>query len=332
MSELRAALLAAGIGDVAEVRAHPSPYRTSFPLERVEVTLADGEMLQLAWKRLDWDQLEPAAQVAKPRFLHDPEREPAVYASLLGAAPPGPPRYFGSVLEPQRHWLLVEWVEGRELYQVGERALWESAANWLGRFHVACEGAVESDADAARLLVHDAGFYRLWIERAREFAREPGAPPGRAEALDWLAERHGPVVEALLAEPRTVLHGEFYASNVLVADDLPERRVPPVDKPSPSGVAPIPRVAPVDWEVAAVGPGISDLAALVSGGWSERDRGAIAAAYASAAGATIERLDYARLQLAIQWLGWAPPSWRPPEEQQHDWLGEAVALAEGLDL
>ena len=43
-------------------------------------------------------------------------------------------------------------------------------------------------------------------------------------------------------------------------------------------------------------------------------------------------LDLARLQVAIQWLGWAPPEWEPPEGQRHDWLGEAVALAEGMEL
>jgi thiamine kinase-like enzyme len=93
-------------------------------------------------------------------------------------------------------------------------------------------------------------------------------------------------------------------------------------------------VAPVDWELAAAGPGLTDLAALVSG-WPDADRRAIAAAYADEPEipAFTERdLDLGRLQVAIQWLGWAPPEWEPPEGQQHDWLGEALALAEGLGL
>jgi thiamine kinase-like enzyme len=90
-------------------------------------------------------------------------------------------------------------------------------------------------------------------------------------------------------------------------------------------------VAPVDWEVAAVGPGLTDLAALV-GGWSDQGREAIAAAYASVADASLASLDYARLQLALKWLGWAPPSWTPPEGQRHDWLVEALELAERLGL
>jgi Phosphotransferase enzyme family len=306
---LEQALVSVGIEGLAEVRREPSPYRTSFPLEQVEATLASGEVLSLAWKRLDREELEPIAQAAKPAFLQDPAREPAVYSSLLAAAPPGPPRYFGSVQEPGRHWLFVEWVEGRELYQVGERELWEAAARWLGRFHAAMADEAERHAAEAHLVVHDAAYYRHWVQRAQEFAGDQ--PQDRAKAIARLAECHDPVIEALTAEPDTILHGEFYASNVLVTDT---------------------RVAPVDWEVAGLGPGLTDLAALVSGGWSQADREAIAGAYATAADASLANLDYARLQLAIQWLGWAPPSWEPPEGQRQDWLAEALELAERLGL
>jgi len=313
---LQRLLAAAGKPAAREVRRRPSEYRTSFPLEELELELEDGSSPRLAFKRLAWEELDEGARLAKPRFLHDPRREPAVYASVLAPAGLGAPRYWGSVVEPERrrHWLFVEWVEGRELYQVGELTLWEEAARWLARVHAELGKDVERHAAAGCLLDHDAGFYRRWIERAREFARAPGQPPSRARAVDWLGERHEPVVEALLALPRTVLHGEFYASNVLIADDT----------------AP-PRVAPVDWELAAVGPGLTDLAALVSGDWSDADRHALAAAY-GAAGASLEGLEAARLQLAIQWLGWASPEWVPPAGQRHDWLGEATALAEGLDL
>jgi thiamine kinase-like enzyme len=303
---LEQALGSVGLELAGAVGRRPSPYRTSFPIEELRFELAGRGPVRVGFKRLDWDLLEPTAQIAKPRFLHDPEREPEVYRGLLPQAPAGPPEFFGSVLEADRHWLFVEWVEGRELFQVGERELWEEAARWLGRFHVAMAPERERHRGEARLLDHDAAFYRRWIERAREFAPD-------AKAIEWLAARHEQVVEALLAQPRTVVHGEFYASNVLVGEQ---------------------RVAPVDWELAAVGAGLSDLAALVSG-WPEDDRNEIAAAYASAPGLppfSRRDLDLARLQVAIQWLGWAPPEWEPPEGQRHDWLGEAIALAEELEL
>jgi len=320
---LERALASAGFELAGSVERRPSPYRTSFPIEELRVELAGRGPLRLGFKRLDWEELEPEAQLAKPRFLHDPEREAAVYRSLLAQVPPGPPEFFAAALDETRHWLFVEWVEGRELFQVGERALWEEAARWLARFHVAMAPELDRHRREGRLIDHDAGFYRRWIERAAEFATGPGGES--AAAVAWLRERHEPVIEALLTLPRTVLHGEFYASNVLVAADF--------DHP-PVGTESDPRVAPVDWELAAAGPGLTDLAALI-GGWPAADREALAAAYAGEPGIppfTPRALDLARLQVAIQWLGWAPPEWEPPEEQRHDWLAEAVAIAEGLGL
>ena len=313
---LEQALASVGLARPRQIERRPSEYRTSFPLEKLEVELEDGARVVLAFKRLAWDELDEQARLAKPKFLHDPRREPAVYASVLEPAALGAPRYRGSLveLERQRCWLFVEWVEGRELYQVGELALWEEAARWLARLHADLGPEVDRHAVAGRLIDHDAAFYRRWIERAREFSRMPGSLPSQAREVDWLCERHEPVVEALLALPRTVIHGEFYASNVLVATDAAR-----------------PRVAPVDWELAAVGPGLTDLAALLSGEWPDRDRRALARAYADT-GASVDGLEFARLQLAIQWLGWAPPQWVPPEGQRYDWLGEAVALAQRLDL
>jgi len=310
---LRALLAERGVASPRTLRCRPSEYRTSFPLEELEVELEDGGELRLACKRLDWDGLDERGRLAKPRFLHDPGREPAVYATLLEPAGLGAPRYYGSVAEPERHWLFVEWVAGRELYQVGERELWEAAARWLASMHAGLAGGPERQS-AARLLDHDARFYRRWLERAREFARGDAEQASRTSEVEWLADRHEQVVEALLALPRTTIHGEFYASNVLVVTDTATLRV-----------------APVDWELAASGPGVTDLAALVSGGWADADRAAIVAAYEAGGGST-DGLDFARLQLAIQWLGWAPPQWVPPEGQRHDWLSEAMALAAGLGL
>jgi aminoglycoside phosphotransferase (APT) family kinase protein len=309
-AELRAALeeglASVGLDLVGEVERRPSPYRTSFPIEELRVELGGRGPATLACKRLGWEELEPAAQLAKPRFLHDPARELQAYRVLLPQAPAGPPEFFGAVEEGGRRWLFLEWVEGRELFQVGESELWEEAARWLARFHVSLAPRLDRCRREARLLEHDGGLYRRWMERAGELAADP-------KAVEWLAGRHEQVVEALLALPRTVIHGEFYASNVLVSDT---------------------RVAPVDWELAAAGPGLTDLAALVSG-WPDAGRQALVAAYASEPGVPpfSERdLAFARLQAAIQWLGWAPPEWEPPEEQRHDWLAEAVALAEGLGL
>jgi Ser/Thr protein kinase RdoA (MazF antagonist) len=317
---IEAALAERGLGPPREIRRRPSEYRTSFPLEELDLALEDGGELCLIFKDLAWAALDDVARLAKPAFLHDSLREPAVYASVLPLAGPGPPRFFGAAIDPaaDRHWLFIERVEGRELYQVGELNLWRAAAGWLGEMHSKLAGDLERHVERGRLIEYDEAYYRRWIERARELAAMPGQPRSRAEEVAWIAKRYDRVVEGLRDLPRTVLHGELYASNLIVADEQPEVRV-----------------CPVDWELAAAGPGLVDLAALVSGGWGEAEREAIVSAYRAGAKGfdfSADQLDLARLHLAVQWLGWAPPSWTPPEGQRHDWLGEALALAEGLGL
>jgi hypothetical protein len=92
--------------------------------------------------------------------------------------------------------------------------------------------------------------------------------------------------------------------------------------------------------MAGVGVGLMDLAALTSGKWAEDERTAIAMAYHSAmvpdyTWATpadfLTALDYCRLALAVQWLGWSP-DWSPPPEHKQDWLREAMRLTERLSL
>jgi hypothetical protein len=93
-------------------------------------------------------------------------------------------------------------------------------------------------------------------------------------------------------------------------------------------------------EMAAIGPGPIDLAALV-GGWGATERQRLATAYrrelaragttAPAPEALAADLSRSRLHLALQWLGWSS-EWRPPSEHAHDWVGEALMLTEELGL
>jgi thiamine kinase-like enzyme len=98
-------------------------------------------------------------------------------------------------------------------------------------------------------------------------------------------------------------------------------------------------VCPVDWEMAGIGPGALDLAALLSGNWTDGARLAMCCAYLQGRAGEgswdlselVEIVKWARLQLSLQWLGWAP-GWLPPPEHRRDWLGEALKLAEELGL
>jgi thiamine kinase-like enzyme len=86
-------------------------------------------------------------------------------------------------------------------------------------------------------------------------------------------------------------------------------------------------VAPVDWEMAGIGPGVLDVAALLSG-WGDEQRSAIVAGYGVV---PAEALAAARLHIAMQWLGWSP-GWTPPPEHARDWLAEALGAARELGI
>ena len=132
------------------------------------------------------------------------------------------------------------------------------------------------------------------------------------------------VARALADLPQTLIHGEMYPANVLV-----------VEGGESLGVY------PVDWEMAAIGPGVIDLAALVAG-WEEGHAASAASAYVEGlggdggpgsgdAGEIADDVLRGRLHLALQWLGWAE-GWTPPPEHANDWLGEALTVAGKLGL
>ena len=311
--------LAGRLGDrrIVAVSRSPSVYRTSAAIEDLHLALDDGSTLDLVFKDAGESALSEVARRAKPAALRDPLREIRVYQTILQRLDLGTAACYGAVVDRDRarFWLFLERVVGVELYQVGELDRWKDAARWLARMHAVALSRLP--ADDLPLVSYDGPFYRMWAARAREFA-----PPASASAVDSLAKRYEMVVERLLELPRTVLHGEFYASNILVA-----------------GTAAGTRVCPVDWEMAALGPGLVDLAALVSGRWDEQQRLQLVHAYHRALDSSgappleafLEALAHCRLHIAMQWLGWAR-DWSPPSEHANDWLGDALALADELRL
>jgi hypothetical protein len=265
----------------SDVRRRPFEYRSSAPIAELDVA---GRKLLV--KDLSQDSLSAAAQTARPDFLHDPTRELFVYRELLvGTGAPELVAY-----DEERGWLVIEKVDGVELYQVGELERWADVLTWLAGFHERFAATPHREP----LLRYDETFFRIWPERAQlELAR-----------YDEVAER-------LAQLPTTVVHGELYASNVLVAPG---------------------RVCPVDWELAGIGPGVLDVAALTIG-WPDEERSALVDAYRSALHdpPEPEDVDRAALQLAIQWLGWSA-EWTPPPEHARDWRAEIARLAERLGL
>jgi hypothetical protein len=278
----------------------PYAYRTSFPLDEALVRFPDGSQAMVLVKELSRSALDERGRRAKPDFVYDPLREIEVYTEILDDRELGTARCYGAVAVPEedRYLLFLEKVDGAELWQKGELEAWEGVARWAARLHRDVE-----PPKSPHLVRYDAEYLRQWIDRALSFW-------GGAE-LECIAASYDAVVERLAALPRVFVHGELYASNVLVSG---------------------PRVCAVDWEMAGVGPGVLDLAALASA-WGDEDVALLAGAYGDVLGRSVERedLDGARFHLAVQWLGWSR-EWTPPCEHATDWLGEAVRAAERLGL
>lgn len=313
---------------VAGMERWPSIYSTSFAIEELDVRLDDGTSLRLLFKDLSQEAMLESARRVKPAFLYDPMREIETYRTILESQGLGTAACYGAIVDHRagRYGLLLEKVRGVELRRVGDLATWQKVARWLAAMHARFTGETGRLAGAARLLRYDADFYRLWIQRARTArGRAESSQPGAVRSgMERLARRYDRVVERLAALPATFIHGEFYASNVLVHET--EGKL---------------RVCPVDWEMAAVGPGPIDLAALAAGGWNAVEKKALALDYHAALAPgdgwppALEEfltvLDYCRLHLAVQWLGWAS-GWSPPPKHTQDWLGEALSLAKKLEL
>lgn len=309
----------------------PSAYRSSFALENVDVELSTGDSLRLVFKDLGPNALSEAGREAKPPFLLSPSREIEVYRKILGRYGISAPTCYGAVLEParDRYWLFLERVPGVELYQVGDIEVWRAAARWLARTHATLARQATRLSLEVPLLRYDRRYYETWAHRAT------AALSGRSRVADatgshlllqWIQERHPELVSRLLDLPRTVIHGEFYPSNVLV-------------RLEGQGAS----LWAIDWDMAAVGPALVDLASLSGGKWIEAERSAMTQAYweqstrmdgapcSSSFDGLLASVQLCRLHLAIKWLGWSG-SWTPPPQQAHDWMTEAIHLIERVDL
>jgi hypothetical protein len=113
---------------VTAVRELPAPATTSYALRRLLLDLADGRRLDVLLKHFD---VSPhAAEFALGRGA----RERYVYETVLAGRDLGTPELYGVVWdEPSgRHWLLLEFLQGRTLRQAPLED-WIAAAGWLGR-------------------------------------------------------------------------------------------------------------------------------------------------------------------------------------------------------
>ncbi len=321
---------------VRHLHRRRSTYSSSYTIENLEVQLDHGKCLSLVFKDLSPGSILKTAQQIRPWFMYHPQREIETYHSILSSQRLGTPLCYGAVQRPeiQRYWLFLERVDGPLLWQAGRIDTWKHAARWLARLHsrfLAEKGSPQAaDLNGCRawprsLLRYDYQHCMRWMTRAENFLSRRGAGlDGLHRQFARLAGKYELVVKRLLSLPQAFIHGEFYPSNVLLRGRTGTKRV-----------------CPIDWEVAALGPSLIDLAALTSGTWTPPERKILIEAYRETLEShngwpppldqLLQLVDVCRLHLAVQWLGWAA-DWSPPQTHAQNWLNEALRLADHLSI
>ena len=272
---------------IAAIRRERFPFIGSYDCDAVSVELHGGERLSLFFKDYGYSRLSK----------DDPDdrrvRELRVYRDLLASAELGTPRYYGSLWDETRgrYWLLLELVEGTVVEEADAR-LGPAAAAWLARLQSHFLRHPERLERCEFLIRHDAAFFRSKAESAlRDVARLSSASAPRLAAV---LARYDRAVDLVASQPRSLVHGGYIPWHVLVVGD---------------GEAP--RVCAVDWELAAHGATLYDLA-YFSDGVADPVREQIWQAYREAASqhdvpvpdaTEMQRvIDCIRLHRILDWL------------------------------
>jgi thiamine kinase-like enzyme len=309
-------------GAIVALDRSSSQYASTAPLEDLRVVMADGTRLDVVFKNLSPSAIPESRRQAKPTFLRDPLREITAYRVWSKVPRFAMAECYGAIVdvERERYWLFLEKLRAHELYTVGDFEAWKEVARWLARMHADGEPRRQM-SPSNRWIKYDARYFRSWAPRAKRYCCTSASPPSSTQisSLSDLIANYEPVVSRLAALPVTFIHGEFYASNILISGDGLSRRI-----------------RPIDWEMAGIGTGLIDLAALTSGRWTTGQREEMAAAYFEALDehgksafasweAFLLSVDDCRLHLALQWLGWSR-NWIAPPEHAYNWLNEALLL------
>ena len=230
-----------GYAPVASVNRRPSDASTSYRSEVITIRLADGACHRLFLKDFGSTRLpkgEPAARRS---------RELLVYERLLVGAEVGTPAYLGHLWDERegRFWLLLELVEGSPLRHEPFEC-WLAAAAWLGWMQGRLRGRRRELESCTVLERHDQSFFASTVAAALSAVSEYRSDLG--EHLNAVLDGYGRLCRLMAAQAATLVHGSYRPANVLISR-------------ASAGL----RVCPIDWELAAFGSPLYDLAFIVDG-------------------------------------------------------------------
>lgn len=282
-------------GTVSVVERAPCVYSSFFPSEVVTCRLGDGGVRRFLCKYAS--DLDHHAHGHRGGVAYEAD----VYRLVLQPLGVSVPRFYGAYHDQpgDRLWMVVEFLDDSHwVDKTTDPHAMTLAAAWLAHFHTLGESRVR-EPRALPLVVYDAGYYQGWARRTAQFAtRWHGPYPW----LRHLCERFEQAFVHLLRSTQTVIHGEFYPTNVLYRTGT---------------------IYPVDWESAALGAGEIDLATLTED-WSDEVVAECTARYQQTRWPDGPPADFdqtlaaARLYLLFRWLG------DRPEVTDHDSAQQSI--------
>ena len=223
---------------VSLIERHVFDRATSYALELLRVHIGNAESVEVVVKDFGTSRLP------KDDPKRRAEREAAVYRELLTGSEVGTARLYGVLRHPVR--LVLEHVDGTNL-KYHDLETWIEAASWLGGFQAGMENRSEQVHRCRSLIRHDRAFFIGRVRAARTAIQTFGRDA--ANRLGALLDGYGRLIEMMVDQPETLVHGSFRPQNIIV---------------SKVGNAPV-RICPVDWELAGLGSPLYDLAFLAEG-------------------------------------------------------------------
>jgi hypothetical protein len=226
--------------------------------------------------------------------------EAAVYEHVLPLTGLPHARFAASRVVDGSLWLFTQCVTGWRVNKSPDSAeALTAAASWIGAFHA----ALASDGAPIRfpfLEVYDDAFLAGLGARAAESNPYLLDTDWYERTVDALRSSIG----GLLRDQLTVIHGEYYPKNILI-----------------DGATAL----PVDWETAAIGPGILDIA-MLSENWGTAIASRAEAAYCRARYGTAQPRGWAdsvltaRVVIGLHWIARfeLPPDHRYVEKLSRD--------------
>lgn len=272
-------------GSIAKLERRPNVYQSSFPSEVVTCLDAGGKLRRFLLKYNTTSPHDGHGYWGNVKY------ESKVYRDVLGEMRISLPRWFGylRVENSGQECMMLEYIgDGMRLTHSPPAALVRSAA-WLGKFHAIGDRSRDrlSGVFPTR---YGKEYFLGWSRRSLRFAAQYAEQP---LWLKTLVKRFAGLLDILVTGPTTVIHGEFYPKNILVAKR---------------------GIYPVDWQSAALARGEIDFASLTEGWSDERIVRRCEDAYLKARWPGGPPADYraalalARIYWPLRWLG-DKPEW-----------------------